>query len=55
MSSAISIDLRVLLIPNCTGYPSYYLLIVGQLVKKKEAFALVATLYHSLTISVFQD
>ncbi len=52
-SSAISIALRVLLIPNSTGYPCYHSLIVGQLLKK--SFVIVATLYHSLTISLFQD
>ncbi len=53
MSSAISIALRVLLIPNSTGYPCYHSLIVGQLFKK--LFVIVATLYRSLTISLFQD
>ncbi len=40
------------LIPNITGYPCYHSLIVGQLYEN--SFALVATLYHSLSISVFQ-
>ncbi len=52
-SNAISIALRVLLIPNSTGYPCYHSLIVGQLFKK--SFVIVATLYHSLTISLFPD
>ena len=38
---------------NRTGYPCYHLLIVSQLFRK--SFAIVATLYRSLTISVFHD
>ncbi len=49
-SSAISIALRVLLIPNSTGYPCYHSLIVGQLFKK--SFAIVATLYRSLNFRI---
>ncbi len=45
--------LRVLLIPNSTGYLCYHSIIVDQLFKK--SFAIVATLYRSLTISIFQD
>ncbi len=48
-----SIALRVLVTPNCTGYPCYHSLIVGQLFKK--SFALVTTLYVSLITSLFQD
>ncbi len=51
--SVISIALQVLLIPNSTGYPCYHSLIVGQF--KKKSFAIIATLYRSLTISLFQD
>ncbi len=51
--SAISVALRVLFIPNSTGYLCYHSLIVGQLFKK--SFAIVATLYRSLTISLFED
>ncbi len=47
-----TIALRVLLIPNGTGYPCYHSPVVGQLFKK--SFAIVAILYRSLTISLFQ-
>ncbi len=48
--STISIDLQVLLIPNKTGYPCYHSLIQANFM-----ICTVATLYHSLTISRFQD
>ncbi len=38
---------------NSTGYPCYHSLVVGQLLKK--SIAIVATLYCSITISLFQD
>ncbi len=38
---------------NSAGYLCYHSLIVSQHLKK--SFAIVATLYRSLTISVFQD
>ncbi len=50
--SVISIALRVLLTPNSTGYPCYHSLTVGQLFKK--SFAIVATLYRSVTIPYFR-
>ena len=51
-TTAISIALRVLLIPNSTGYPCYHLLIVGQLFSFLffNHFICTATLYHSLSI-----
>ncbi len=49
-SSAISIALPVLLIPNSTGYPCYHSLIVGQLYKKS-----LCNCSYTVSFTQFQD
>ncbi len=50
--SVISIALQVLLIPNSTGY---LLSLANSRPAFKKSFAIVAILYRSLAISLFQD